>query len=39
MPVGRFGTVGEVAQVALLLAGNGYTTGQTLHVKGGWYLT
>lgn len=39
IPVGRFGTVDEVAQAALLLAGNGYITGQTLHVNGGWYLT
>jgi len=39
IPVGRFGTVDEVAQVALLLAGNGYLTGQTLHVNGGWYPT
>src|SRR5512143_357940 len=34
LPVGRFGTVDEVAQAALLLAGNGYLTGQTLHVNG-----
>jgi len=39
IPVGRFGTVDEVAPAALLLAGNGYITGQTLHVNGGWYLT
>jgi len=39
IPVGRFGTVEEVAEVALMLAGNGYMTGQTIQVNGGLYLT
>jgi 3-oxoacyl-[acyl-carrier protein] reductase len=39
IPVGRFGTVDEVAGVALMLAGNAYITGQTIHVNGGWYMT
>ena len=39
IPVGRFGDVGEVADIAVLLARNGYITGQTIHVNGGWYLT
>lgn len=39
IPVGRFGTVDEVADVALMLAGNDYITGQTISVNGGWYLT
>ncbi|MFO0881202.1 MAG: 3-oxoacyl-ACP reductase family protein [Gemmataceae bacterium] len=39
LPVGRFGQVEEVADVALLLVGNGYITGQTLSVNGGWYMT
>jgi 3-oxoacyl-[acyl-carrier protein] reductase len=39
IPVGRFGDVSEVASVAVLLARNGYVTGQTIHVNGGWYLT
>ena len=39
IPVGRFGDVSEVASVAVLLARNGYLTGQTIHVNGGWYLT
>ena len=39
IPVGRFGTVDEVASVAVLLATNGYITGQTINVNGGWYLT
>lgn len=39
IPVGRFGTVEEVADVAVLLATNGYLTGQTIHVNGGWYMS
>jgi 3-oxoacyl-[acyl-carrier protein] reductase len=39
IPVGRFGTSDEVASVALLLAQNGYITGQTIGVNGGWYMT
>ncbi len=39
VPVGRFGKVEEVADVAVLLAGNGYITGQTINVDGGWYMT
>ncbi len=31
IPMGRFGTVDEVADVVLLLATNGYVTGQTIH--------
>jgi 3-oxoacyl-[acyl-carrier protein] reductase len=38
-PVGRFGTVEEVAEVAVMLARNGYITGQTISVNGGWYMT
>jgi 3-oxoacyl-[acyl-carrier protein] reductase len=38
-PVGRFGTVEEVAEVAVMLAQNGYMTGQTISVNGGWYMT
>jgi 3-oxoacyl-[acyl-carrier protein] reductase len=39
IPVGRFGTVEEVAEVAVMLAANDYITGQTISVNGGWYLT
>jgi 3-oxoacyl-[acyl-carrier protein] reductase len=39
IPVGRFGSVDEVASVAVMLAGNGYITGQTINVNGGWYMT
>jgi 3-oxoacyl-[acyl-carrier protein] reductase len=38
IPVGRFGEPNEVADVALLLARNGYMTGQTINVNGGWYM-
>jgi 3-oxoacyl-[acyl-carrier protein] reductase len=39
IPVGRFGAVEEVAETAVMLARNGYITGQTVHVNGGWFLT
>ena len=39
IPVGRFGASDEVADVAVMLAGNGYITGQTINVNGGWYLS
>jgi 3-oxoacyl-[acyl-carrier protein] reductase len=39
IPVGRFGTVEEVAEAVLLLVRNGYITGQTLNVNGGWYMS
>jgi len=39
IPVGRFGTVEETAEVALMLAKNGYVTGQTVNVNGGWYMS
>jgi 3-oxoacyl-[acyl-carrier protein] reductase len=38
-PVGRFGTVEEVAEIAVMLACNAYMTGQTISVNGGWYMT
>jgi 3-oxoacyl-[acyl-carrier protein] reductase len=38
IPVGRFGAVEEVADVVVMLAANGYITGQTINVNGGWYL-
>ena len=39
VPVGRFGLVEEVAQVIVMLAQNGYITGQTINVNGGWYMS
>jgi 3-oxoacyl-[acyl-carrier protein] reductase len=38
-PIGRFGTVDEVADVAVMLATNAYMTGQTISINGGWYMT
>jgi 3-oxoacyl-[acyl-carrier protein] reductase len=38
VPVGRFGRVEECADVAVLLAGNAYITGQTISVNGGMYF-
>jgi 3-oxoacyl-[acyl-carrier protein] reductase len=38
LPVGRFGKVEEIGDVIVLLAGNGYITGQTIHVNGGMYM-
>jgi 3-oxoacyl-[acyl-carrier protein] reductase len=39
IPIGRLGAVEEVADVALMLVGNGYMTGQTIQVNGGLYQT
>ena len=39
VPVGRFGKVEEVAEVVVMVAGNGYSTGQTISVNGCWYMT
>ena len=39
IPVGRFGKIEEVADVALMLVKNGYITGQTINVNGGWYMS
>jgi 3-oxoacyl-[acyl-carrier protein] reductase len=35
IPLGRFGKAEEVAQIALMLIGNGYMTGQTVALSGG----
>ncbi len=39
IPIGRFGSAAEVAAAAVLLARNGYITGQTINVNGGWYMS
>ena len=38
IPVGRYGLPAEVADVAVMLARNGFITGQTINVNGGWYM-
>jgi 3-oxoacyl-[acyl-carrier protein] reductase len=39
IPVGRYGSPEEVANVAVMLAGNAYITGQTINVNGGWFMS
>lgn len=39
IPLGRFGKVEEVADIASLLVQNAYITGQTIHTNGGWYFS
>jgi 3-oxoacyl-[acyl-carrier protein] reductase len=39
IPLQRFGLPEEVARVVLLLASNGYISGQTINVNGGWYMS
>jgi 3-oxoacyl-[acyl-carrier protein] reductase len=39
IPVGRFGAAEEVADMVVMLAANGYVTGQTVNVNGGWYMS
>ena len=39
IPVGRYGSPDEVAEVAVMLARNGYVTGQTVNVNGGWFMS
>lgn len=39
IPVGRFGEIEEVADVAVMIARNAYMTGQTINVNGGWYMS
>jgi 3-oxoacyl-[acyl-carrier protein] reductase len=39
IPVGRLGTTEEVAEVVVMLARNGYITGQTINVNGGLYMS
>lgn len=39
IPVGHFGMVEDVSSIVAMLAGNGYITGQTINVNGGWYLS
>jgi 3-oxoacyl-[acyl-carrier protein] reductase len=39
IPMGHFGSVDDIASVAVMLAINGYMTGQTISVNGGWYMS
>jgi 3-oxoacyl-[acyl-carrier protein] reductase len=39
LPVGFFGDVEEIAQVAVMLTESEFITGQTISVNGGWYMT
>jgi 3-oxoacyl-[acyl-carrier protein] reductase len=39
IPMGHFGSVDDVASVAVMLATNEFMTGQTISVNGGWYMT
>lgn len=39
IPVGRFGTPDEVADLVVAVARNGYITGQTFQINGGIYMT
>ena len=39
IPMNRFGLAEEVAEVAVMLARDGFITGQTINVNGGWYMT
>lgn len=39
LPVNRFGTAEEVAQAVVFVVQNGYMTGQTISINGGWYMT
>jgi len=39
IPMGIFGSPGEIGKAAVLLAESDYITGQTISVNGGWYMT
>ncbi len=39
IPMGRFGRVEEVADLALMLIRNGFITGQTININGGRYFS
>ncbi|QHN02437.1 SDR family NAD(P)-dependent oxidoreductase [Granulicella sp. WH15] len=39
LPVGRFGEAEEVAEAVVMVAGNGFMTGQTINLNGGWYMS
>jgi len=39
IPMGHWGSVDDIASVVVMLATNGYMTGQTISVNGGWYMS
>ena len=39
VPVGRFGTAGEVAEAVVTVARTGFMTGQTIYITGGAFFT
>jgi 3-oxoacyl-[acyl-carrier protein] reductase len=39
IPVGRLGTVDEIAPIVLMVVGNAYMTGQTIAANGGMYFS
>jgi 3-oxoacyl-[acyl-carrier protein] reductase len=39
IPVGRLGSVEEIAAIAVLLAKSDFITGQTISPNGGWYMS
>ena len=39
IPMGHFGSVDDVAAIAVMLATNNYVNGQTINVDGGYYMT
>ncbi len=39
IPIGRFGQPEEIAAIAVMLATNGYITGQPINANGGWYMS
>jgi len=39
IPAGRYGHIDEVGEVIVMLARNGYISGQTININGGWYMS
>ena len=39
IPMRHYGSVEDVASIAVMLAENEYITGQTISVNGGWYMS
>jgi len=39
IPAGRYGHIDEVGEVIVMLARNGFISGQTININGGWYMS